>query len=70
MNTDKEMLGEKLMNLRDSLNLSQKEIASSMGCTQGTISKIERGTLKGKFLVQYITLLQKQGVDTNDIFKS
>ena len=50
MSEDKQTIGERIRDLRKSLELSQEELEERVGLRPGTIAKIEAGTPPGHFL--------------------
>ena len=48
--SDVESFGERVRRRRKEIDLSQEELATRVGCSQPTISNIERGEFKGRFM--------------------
>ncbi len=54
---------------RKHLNLTQGDIAESLGTDQGTISKIERGKIVGPYFVSYLKFLEARKIDLNKVIQ-
>lgn len=60
---DYPMMGERIKQMRESLNLSQKDFASSVGCSQGAISKYEKGMMPSVDILFRISDLVNKSVE-------
>ncbi|UJH66294.1 helix-turn-helix domain-containing protein [Allomuricauda sp. SCSIO 65647] len=55
---------------RELLNLTQGQVAEALETDQSVISKIERGTVYGRYFVLYLRLLAQKGINVSEFFLS
>lgn len=63
-------LGDRIRQLRDEAGLTQGQLASSSGVSQGYLSQLENGEVKNPSAAVLLRIAQAIGVEADDLFEA